>query len=357
MSSCVGGRTFTNVSRQDGFVDALLASPLGVSLLATLEAGPAAHGGWSGAAPVTSPDGVAAAVDAVGSISFGDLAAAAVSTGMSVSGPWIGDAPDDVASGYRHAGARAPIAQALNDRFGERLHAPLDLDAQEWWTDNSSWFESLVPLFRDFERVDGAGQFTWAGLWTVSEPPEVAHAEMLAAWEYEVGPVRRLSLPVLSEARVFEVQRPEDWARLVGEHPREGASHPEWELPGINQHTGLLSALLSVPGQRGARTTIGRHLVPDWRSVAERYDGIHLSWAGFITSEGCITDLGNGGSAGEVAMLRYWFSERTLWLADVFGAPRPAPDPLVEWPDRGNRERPRWTVAEPEQMLARLLGR
>ena len=32
-----------------------------------------------------------------------------------------------------------------------------------------------------------------------------------------------------------------------------------------------------------------------------------------------MSELSNGG----VTMLRYWSSERTLWLADVFGAPEP----------------------------------
>ena len=89
-----------------------------------------------------------------------------------------------------------------------------------------------------------------------------------------------------------------------------------------------------------------RHLVPDWRAVSERYDGVHLSWAGFITSEGCITDL----DGGDVTMLRYWFSERTNWLADVFGEPEPLPAPWLPYDtlvgadvttDEGRRTRPR----------------
>ena len=69
--------------------------------------------------------------------------------------------------------------------------------------------------------------------------------------------------------------------------------------------------------------------MPDWRRVADAYDGVHLSWAGFITSEGCIVDLGDG----DVAMLRYWFSERTHWLRDVFGDPEPLAAPETEASD------------------------
>ena len=67
-----------------------------------------------------------------------------------------------------------------------------------------------------------------------------------------------------------------------------------------------------------------RHrLVPDWAAVAADYDGVHLSWGGFLTAEGYVSDL----DGGDVTMLRYWFSERTLWLRDVFGEPVPLDAP------------------------------
>ena len=65
------------------------------------------------------------------------------------------------------------------------------------------------------------------------------------------------------------------------------------------------------------RASIERQVLPDWRAVVTDFDGVHLSWAGYLTSEGYIADLAGGG----VTMLRYWFSERTLWLNDVFGEP------------------------------------
>src|SRR5690606_31424987 len=114
-----------------------------------------------------------------------------------------------------------------------------------------------------------------------------------------------------------------------------------------------LEELLAVPGQRAARPVICRHLVPDWWSVAERYDGVHLSWAGLVTAEGCVTDLGGG----EVALMRYWFSERAHWLADVFGEPRPLPGPVLDRPaPRSTPGRSR-TALDPSHVLARLLGR
>ncbi|HEV2068564.1 MAG TPA: hypothetical protein VGR26_02080 [Acidimicrobiales bacterium] len=309
----------------DGFVDALLASPVGVTLLARLETRAVRPEGRHLILDST-PDSVAAAVEAFERMSFAELVEIAVLAGVLDVGPWIPDAADTAAAGYRHAHARAPIAEALDDHFATALHEPIARQGQQWWTTENVPVDRLAPLFWDYEQVYGAGQFSWAGLWTVPDPPDVAHEQLVDAWELYPGAISRWRLPVLPEARVLEVHRPSDWARLVMEHPRQAASDQEsWELPGRNQRRSELSALTAVPNQRATRTTMRRHLVPDWRSVAERYDGVHLSWAGFITAEGCITDL----SEGDVTMLRYWFSERTHWLADVFGEPEPAPAPFL----------------------------
>jgi len=336
----------------DGFVDAVMASPLGVSWLAVLEICRPGEQGWSATSPVADPASVAAAVDLIGEMSFGRLVDAAVFAGFE-SSPWMGDAPAKIAAAYRQAERRAPIAEAVAERFGDQLHAPLDHSSQQWFTDGSPYDESLISRFERFDDVYGAGEFPLAGLWTATDPPPEALVEMVGAWEYETGPVTRWWLPVRPEARVFEIHRPADWARLVTDHPRHAAPHPGWELPGINQHRTEISALLASPEQRAARASVRHHVVPDWQSVAGQYGGIHLSWAGFITAEGCIVDL----EGGDVTMLRYWFSERTLWLADVFGEPRSAPDPQINfatgnhWPPFP----PRTTINR--DYIFRLLGR
>jgi hypothetical protein len=74
--------------------------------------------------------------------------------------------------------------------------------------------------------------------------------------------------------------------------------------------------------------------VPDWRSVAEEWDAVHLSWAGFLTGEARVADLSEGG----VAMIRFWLGERVLWLRDCFGEPEPmARLALAEHPPNGVR--------------------
>ena len=179
------------------------------------------------------------------------------------------------AHAYLHAEARAPIAEAVGGRFGDQLHAPLDRGRQQWWTDENAFSDRVAPLFRRFEHVYDAGQFTWAGLWTVTEPPDAAHADLIGAWEMETGRGQPVAAPgPLDRRRVFEVHRPADWTRLVLEHPRPSAlDDAHWELPGINQRVGDLTPLLGVPGQRAARTSMRRHLVPDWRAVPSSTTG------------------------------------------------------------------------------------
>ena len=267
---------------------------------------------------------VTAAADAVAETSLGSLLAVAVDAAAFRIGPWISDAPAVLAAALRHAEARRPIAETIAARFEVVLHRPLDPAAQQWWHSGSPTVEVLAgPRFRAFDDVYGAGQFTWAGMWTVSDPPSEVHGDLIGAWELEPDPVSRWQLPVRPGARVFEVHRPADWVRLVTTYPATGRPHPEWELPGINQRRSTLDPLLAIDGQHGARASIGRHLVPDWAAVAADLDGVHLSWAGFLTAEGFVSDIGDG----DVALLRYWFSERTHWLRDVFADPGPLDAP------------------------------
>ena len=289
-------------------------------------------------------------------MSFGTLVESAVFAAVFESGPWIGDAPAKIAAGYAQAERRAPIAEAIAERFGGQLHAPIDHGAQQWFTDGHPWLKERAPLFGELDDVYGADEFPLAGLWTATDPPPDALAEMVGAWEYETGPITRWWLPVRPEAHVFEIHRPADWARLVTAHPRAAAPHPGWELPGVNQHvTDIAPLLLASAEHRAARASVRRHVVPDWQSVANQYDGVHLSWAGFITSEGYIVDLDS--DDGAVTMLRYWFSERARWLADAFGEPSAAPDPQINFATGNHRPPLAPRIEITSDLIVRLLGR
>lgn len=70
----------------------------------------------------------------------------------------------------------------------------------------------------------------------------------------------------------------------------------------------------------------------DWEAVAADWDGIHLSWAGYLTADGTLMVLGQG----DVTMLRNWGSERTVWLSPVLldAAPLPVPAELLDDPSQ-----------------------
>ena len=320
-------------ARAPALVEELLAAPVGVAVLARLEADHRPDLAWY-EAPVDSDHGaVQRAAAWVRAKGFGELMARTLYVAESLAGPWVPGAPVSLARCFRLAGERRPIAEAIVSEHLELLDAPCDAEAQQWWL--GAEVADIRPprrLFVAFDHVYGNGEFTWAGLRTVTDPPPELHAELVIAWELHPGPISRWRLPVRELARVWEIRSVRDWARLVETYPRTArVPHEGWELPGPNQHPEALQGLLAVPGQSAARVRTGGHLLPDWAAVAEEWDGVHLTWAGFLTSEGRVWDL----EGGAVTMLRYWASERTLWLADVFGEPEPSAPPMLR-PDTGS---------------------
>lgn len=306
-------------------VDAALAAPIGVALLDRLEL--AARGAFRpfDALQDSDPVAVAAACDQVHTMPVGSLLAETLDA-ASLAGPWSSGAVDSLTWAYRLAGVREPLAEAVWTRFGGRLAGPLDRDAQEHWIDERDPSRPLEAAFGDYEDGYGNGEFTWAGVWTVTSPPPEIHDPLIAAWEMDRGRISRWRLPVRHDVRVWEIDHPRDWVRLIETFPRVATRpHYGWELPGPNQHSREMSRLLALRWQHAVRVGIGEHLVPDWAALAERYDGVHLSWAGFLTAEGYVTDMADGAGT----MLRYWGSERTLWLHDVFGEPQPTEAPAL----------------------------
>ena len=343
------------------FADALLAAPVGVGLMARLEAEARSDVRWYESPADSEPDAVERAALDVQKMSVGRLMSMASDTGFVRVGPYIPEAPGNLAAAYRNAPARRAIAESIADRHGSELESSVGLEAQQWWSGgvrDDARVDQPV-LFRNFDRVYPNGEFT-DGLWSVGDPPDEVHGDLASAWELYPEPISRWHLPVNNSVRVWEVHRPDDWVRLVQQYPRAATrKHDGWELPdpwtsnrpdldetrrspkplpsgrirsqptggfGVinldparNQHRHDIEELLELPDQNGARAAVGQHLLPDWEEVAADFDGVHLSWAGFITSEGFVSDIG----PGAVTMLRYWFSECTLWLRDVFGEPVP----------------------------------
>jgi hypothetical protein len=170
---------------------------------------------------------------------------------------------------------------------------------------------------------------SWEGIWTVSSPPEELADSLVDVWELDAQ-TSRWHMTVDDSARVFEVTDPSDWERLVREYPGVGEIRGGWELPSENQ--GSVEVLAALPGQRAMRTSTRRFRVPDWNAVAQDWDGVHLTWAGFLLAEGLVIDLGSD----DVAMLRGWGSERTFWLNPVLSDPQPLDRPALTGRMNGN---------------------
>ena len=100
-------------------------------------------------------------------------------------------------------------------------------------------------------------------------------------------PYRRLKARIGESARVLEILGPVDWHALCVSCPR------------INE---------DPASPAGAGT-----LVPDWRRLAERWDGVHLTFMGLLT-----VPFVRHCSASGSTMMWSWNTEGTIWLP---GAP------------------------------------
>ena len=331
------------------FVEALMEAPMGVVTLAEIEERFDDRG-----AVIRPEDGdsdpvaVERAVDWIRGASVGEVLAFAVEAGEGRAGPWVSGASGEVAAAYRNAESRLPIAAAVAQEFDAVLHAPMDPGGQEWWA------ADRLP-----HRCDDG-----ALLWTVSShPAEVHDGVVFARDDLHPPPISRWSIEIEGKPRVKEIHRPSDWIDLVERWPDTDAdmykSYGTWEFKSPKPRrrfprfrrlqysrvplvaVGPLHPyslfpfllrwrfghdpeeqareLLAVPGQHAAYPSPPRLVGVDWRAAAEHYDAVHLSWAGFLTTEGYVSELADG----SVTMLRGFASERTLWLSDVF-APVPA---------------------------------
>ncbi len=305
----------------------LVRAPAGVALLARLEVTQRDDVPWFGCPQDSKRNAVRRAASSIKEMSYGELLNMAVHSAEFLAGPWSGQALLSLPYLYEQAVHRRPIADAVSERFRAELHRDADFGAQQWWYEEPPDATYVVPpCFTNYSSVYGNGEFTWSGLWTVTNPPPEVHDALISAWDFFGRPASRWLLPARPNARVWNINGPEDWARLVETYPKVSSRpHAGWELPGPNQYPSDTTMLRSIATQHAVRSEIGVDMLPDWEGVAADFDGVHLSWAGFLTSEGYISDLTNGG----VTMMRYWGSERTLWLHDVFDEPEPLTAPAL----------------------------
>ena len=328
---------------------AIVDSTIGAGLLDLLEKA-AVIGevpGVGGDTPLddTNPDSVAKAAALAAELPFGRLLKLAVlATGCCGSYWGLGRGVPTL----QHRHARAPIAEAIAAREdSSRWFDSADVE-QWWWTDGRT---DLIPtLGTGLEQL----AFWWAthplrALMTTSPfPTEMLEtgieAPMDLVWDVCFGPRARWAFDVDEGARVLDIHGPDDWAALVRRYPLDGteAYHNGHEYSPVNDRNDRdgLAALLAVPGQRAIRRGVRRFLTPDWVAVSNDWDGVHVSWAGYLLADGTMTDLGDG----DVTMLRNWGSERTAWLAPVLRSPRRLPIPPKQHRDVRPPDDGRWKV-------------
>jgi hypothetical protein len=308
-------------------VPAMLHSPIGACLLDRLEHDARGQGDrlWRPfeALPNSDPGAVMTAARLVADRHPTALLRLALSAGDMV-GPWNHAGPRNATVALKLASNREPIAEALVARAAPAWGAPV-ADQHWWWTDRLP--DDRGSIGTNLEPFPAWATRPLSSLLTTSPVDLTLTDALTTAWEMVHGPITVWQLRAEPTARVYELHGPGDWSRLVSAYPSDTTEQyggqASWELRDITAADEDVTALLSVPGQHAARRRWRRILTPDWVAVAADWDAVHLSWMGFVSTEGTVVDLDDG----DVTMLRGWGTERTAWLHPVLGGPEPLPPP------------------------------
>lgn len=130
------------------------------------------------------------------------------------------------------------------------------------------------------------------GFWTSRAVSLVPALHLVCA--EETGDVRVVvwSLRIAPGAKVFEIRAPGDWARLV-------------EIAPVDVTMSRLGDWRSWTGREGP------FYLPDWRVVAEHFDGVHVTVGGYLATRSVAVPVADGFS-----VLAGWDPDATLWLRD-----------------------------------------
>lgn len=306
------------VVTSDELADLLVTAPAGVALLQYLE-----HAHRLERSPLSQlvdcdPDAVTSAVAAVSAMTAGELMGSAIEAADQIAGPWNSRSMTSLPTAYRFAPQRAKIADEIARVFTTTLSNDFDRSGQQWWNTTTANSREPAHVLGLPTHVSGSyccGEWPWRRAWTITTPPPEIHESLAVAWEMYSGQISRWHLGVSTAARVLEIHRPDDWRQLVADYPLVvSGRHEGWELPGINQQRqrSEVAGVASASSGHAARLDV-EVAMPDWRLVAQDWDAVHLSWAGMLTCEGHVIDVPELGP-GVVTMLRFWFTERTLWF-------------------------------------------
>ncbi|MDI9977495.1 hypothetical protein [Rhodococcus sp. IEGM 1307] len=146
----------------------------------------------------------------------------------------------------------------------------------------SGWWWSTPPTRCSSRRLfDG----TPAGLWFVEDS---------MGWERAI--TRRMNIP--AGARVYEVDGAQAWAELCRQFPVEVTAQKRHDW---------------------YRTTgrSGRWVIPDWPRLSERYEGVHLTVAGYLAAAGTAIAVDTDTDTDTASVIAGWAPDDTYWLTDT----------------------------------------
>ncbi|MDZ8201772.1 hypothetical protein RZO50_09595 [Microbacterium sp. SSW1-59] len=144
----------------------------------------------------------------------------------------------------------------------------------------------------------------WGGTWWSTPPYRLVHTTRSLAgggaselWHVEdsLGWESATIIPVAAPShRVYEIDGVQAWVELCRQHPLSvtASRRHEW---------------FRVTGRDGA------WVQPDWAAVARKYDGVHLTVAGYLTAATQLIDVGDD----LATIVAGWAPDSTYWFVPV----------------------------------------
>lgn len=128
-----------------------------------------------------------------------------------------------------------------------------------------------------------------SGLWFVED-----------AVGWKEADARRIKIP--PSTTIYEIHSPEDWAMLCRAYSCEVTRQKQYDW-------------------REATGRTGRWVMPDWARMAEHYDVVHLTYAGYLSAAGVPIPVDDD----TASLIAGWNPDATYWLTDVEETGDPVP--------------------------------
>ena len=166
-------------------------------------------------------------------------------------------------------------AAQVDEEVAAQRERPADPRAA--WSGNW-WSKPPTGLTRTTRALNSRGP---AGLWLVEDS---------MGWDHAT--VRQIHVP--ADGRVFEIDSPDALAHLCRLFPLDvtASRRHDWYR---------------------ATARNGRWVIPDWAQVAQNFDAVHLTVAGYLSTAGLAVPVEND----QMTVLAGWDPDQTFWLKDV----------------------------------------